>query len=412
MDIALIVLISIAIIIGLLNLFKKPGTLKNATKPFEELGKKIQEENNLTRETVGCSFRAANEAVVLGVRMTNDAVIDNVKMLSLSNETKIKEMKEELEKGLGDIRYTVGQNLKEVREDNSKQLAEMRSVVDEKLSSTLNERLSQSFGLISQRLEAVQKGLGEMNELTSGVNDLKKVMSNVKTRGVWGEVSLENLLASTLTKEQYQKGVSVSEKSREQVDFAIILPGKGKDKVYLPIDVKFPTEDYQRLIEASEGSDLEKYAKSVAALDAAIKVQAKSISQKYINPPVTTDFALMYLPTEGLYAEVIRIPGLAEEMQNKYHIIPSGPTNTLAMLNSLQMGFKTLAVQKSSLEVFKVFSAFKKDFNIFVSHLEKVKEQLEKANDTLDDATKRTSIIQKKLDKVEGINYLEEGQEL
>jgi DNA recombination protein RmuC len=287
----------------------------------------------------------------------------------------------------------------------------MRNVVDEKLSTTLNERLSQSFGLISERLEAVQKGLGAMNELTSGVTDLKKVMSNVKSRGVWAEVSLQNLLESTLTREQYEKGVCVSEKSREQVDFAIVLPGKGKDRVYLPIDVKFPTEDYQRLVDAGEAGDLERYAKSVTELSTAIKVQAKSISQKYINPPVTTDFALMYLPTEGLYAEVLRIPGLAEELQSKYRIVPAGPTNTLAMLNSLQMGFKTLAIQKSSLEVFKVFSAFKKDFNKFIQNLEKAKEQLNNANNTLDEATKRTNIIQKKLDKVEGISYLEEGQE-
>ncbi len=410
MEIALIVLISLSLVVGFLNLIKKPRNLNNA-KPFEEITKKIQEENNLTRETLSSSFRAANEAMVFGAKATNDAVIDNIKNLSLSNETKIKEMKEELEKGLSDIRYNIGQNLKEVREDNSKQLAEMRNVVDEKLSTTLNERLSQSFGLISERLEAVQKGLGAMNELTSGVTDLKKVMSNVKSRGVWAEVSLQNLLESTLTREQYEKGVCVSEKSREQVDFAIVLPGKGKDRVYLPIDVKFPTEDYQRLVDAGEAGDLERYAKSVTELSTAIKVQAKSISQKYINPPVTTDFALMYLPTEGLYAEVLRIPGLAEELQSKYRIVPAGPTNTLAMLNSLQMGFKTLAIQKSSLEVFKVFSAFKKDFNKFIQNLEKAKEQLNNANNTLDEATKRTNIIQKKLDKVEGINYLEEGQE-
>jgi DNA recombination protein RmuC len=410
MDIALIVLISISLVVGLLNLIKKPRN-ENTPKPFEEITKKLEEENKLTREALSHSFRAANEATVVGVKNTNDAVVDNIKNLSISNETKIAEVKAELEKGLADIRYNVGQNLKEVREDNSKQLAEMRKIVDEKLSSTLNERLSQSFGLISERLEAVQKGLGEMNELSSGINDLKKVMSNVKTRGVWGEVSLENLLESTLTSEQYQKGCCVSEQSREQVDFAIILPGKGKDRVYLPIDVKFPTEDYQRLVEAGQEGDLEKHAKIIKKLADTIKVQARSISQKYINPPMTTDFALMYLPTEGLYAEVLRIPGLVEELQNKYRIVPSGPTNTLAMLNSLQMGFKTLAIQKSSLDVFNVFTAFKKDFNKFINNLEKAKEQLNNANSTLDEATKRTNIIQKKIDRVENLDYLEEGQE-
>lgn len=398
-----------AIIIGLLNLFKRSNSSNDKSK-IQDLQRKVEEESRLTRETIGSNLKVGNDAVIMGVKTTNDVVMDSVKTLSNINETKINQMKEDLAKGLNDIRYNVSQNLKEVREDNSKQLAEMRVIVDEKLSSTLNERLSQSFNLISERLEAVAKGLGEVKELSTGVDDLKKVLSNVKTRGVWGEVSLDNLLEGVLTKDQYIKGCNVTGRRGEQVDFAIVLPGKGKDKVYLPIDVKFPTEDYQRLIAASEGNDLEAMAKSMKGLENAIKEQAKSINKKYIDPPNTTDFAIMYLPTEGLYAEVIRIPGLAEELQNKYRIIPAGPSNTTAMLNSLQMGFKTLSIQKSSYEVVKLFEEFKKDFKMFVNNLEKAKEQIGRANSTLDDATKRTNIIQKKLDKVETQKYLSENE--
>lgn len=411
MDIVTIVLLSIAIIIGLLNFFKKSNSSADKIV-LKDLERKLEEESRLTRETIGSNLKIGNDAVITGVKTTNDVVMESVKTLSNINETKINQMKEDLAKGLNDIRFNVTQNLKEVREDNSKQLAEMRTIVDEKLSSTLNERLSQSFSLISERLEAVAKGLGEVKELSSGVTDLKKVLSNVKTRGVWGEVSLENLLDGILTKEQYIKNCNVTGKGSERVDFAIVLPGKNNDKVYLPIDVKFPTEDYQRLLEASEGNDLELVSKCMKGLENAIKEQAKSISKKYIDPPNTTDFAIMYLPTEGLYAEIIRIAGLAEELQNKYRIIPSGPSNTTALLNSLQMGFKTLAIQKSSYEVVKLFEEFKKDFRMFVTNLEKAKEQIGKANDTLEDATKRTNIIQRKLDKVETQKYLTENEDI
>lgn len=409
MEIAIIILICIAIVVGLLNLFKK-SNLSEQKKELISLSQKINEESKLTRESIGSSLKIGNDAIITGVKMTNDVVVESVKDLSGANQIKINEMKEELSKGLQDIRHNVHQSLKDVREDNSKQLAEMRIIVEEKLSSTLNERLAHSFNTISQQLTEVYKGLGEMKELASNVTDLKKVLTNVKTRGVWGELSLDNLLDSILSSEQYIKGCNVSGKKGEQVDFAVILPGKNNEKVYLPIDAKFPTEDYQRLVKASEGSDLELYAKCIKGLETAIKVQAKKISEKYINPPKTTDFAVMYLPTEGLYAEVIRIPGLAEELQNKYRIMPSGPSNTTALLNSLSLGFRTLAIQKSTNDIFKVFMAFKKDFGMFVNNLEQAKQHIGKANDTLEDATKRTGYIQKKLDKVESLNYLEEAE--
>lgn len=405
MDIAIIILLCVVLVIGILNLFKKGrDTVQRIEKA--EITDKIETESRFTRENISSNIAT----VITGVKATNDAVVDSVKSLSEANQLRITEMKEELDKGLQEIRNNIYQNLKEVREDNNKQLAEMRKIVEEKLSSTLNERLSQSFNAISEQLKAVYKGLGEMKELAGNVTDLRKVLTNVKTRGVWGELSLENLLDSILAPSQYIKGCNVSGKGSEQVDFAIILPGKNGDKLYLPIDAKFPTESYQRMIQASETNDLENYAKYVKEFENTIKIQARKISQKYIIPPKTTDFAIMYLPTEGLYAEINRIPGLIEEMQNRYKIIPSGPSNTTALLNSLNLGFKTLAIQKSTHDIFKIFVEFKKDFGKFVDNLEQVKQHIGKASDTLDDATKRTGYIQKKLKKVENLSYLEGGE--
>ena len=293
-------------------------------------------------------------------------------------------------------------SLKDVREDNEKQLGAMRNVVEQKLTETLGERLSSTFNAINERLDAVNKGLGEMQSLNNGVTDLRKVLSNVKTRGIWGEVSLENLLDGILTREQYviQKNVS-GKRNGEAVDFAVVLPGKSEGKVYLPIDVKFPLEDYQRLVDSSESGNVVAMQEAVKGLENAIKTQAKSIKEKYLNPPLTTDFALMYLPIEGLYAEVIRNPGLIEELQSRYKVVPCGPTTISAILNSLQLGFRTLAIQRSSKEVFDLLAAFRKDFEKFVANLDQAQRQVEGAGRTLEDATKRTSIIMKKLNKVE-----------
>ena len=222
-------------------------------------------------------------------------------------------------------------------------------------------------------------------------------------RNLFGQ-SLENILS----REQYIKGFNI--KGSGQVDFAIVLPGRNNEKVYLPMDAKFPTEDYQRLVQASEGSDLQAVAECVKKLETVIRTQAKKISEKYICPPLTTDFAIMYLPTEGLYAEVNRIPGLTTELQNKYKVVPAGPTNTTALLNSLSLGFRTLAIQKSSYDIFKIFVSFQKDFAKFINNLEQAKEHLNKANDTLDDATKRTGLIKKRIEKVESLKCLEDAE--
>ena len=407
MDIAIIILICVTIVVGLLNLFKKSNAIGDK-KNFDEIGRKIEEENRLTKEILLSSIKTGNDAVISGVNNTNKAVVDNVKNLSDANIANIRDMKADVIKGLAEIRENVSISLKEVREDNAKQLEKMREVVDEKLTSTLNERLSQSFKVISEQLESVYKGLGEMQKLAGDVTDLKKVLSNVKTKGIWGEISLDNLLENILSREQYIKGFNI--KGSGQVDFAIVLPGRNNEKVYLPMDAKFPTEDYQRLVQASEGSDLQAVAECVKKLETVIRTQAKKISEKYICPPLTTDFAIMYLPTEGLYAEVNRIPGLTTELQNKYKVVPAGPTNTTALLNSLSLGFRTLAIQKSSYDIFKIFVSFQKDFAKFIDNLEQAKEHLNKANDTLDDATKRTGLIKKRIEKVERLKCLEDAE--
>lgn len=381
------------------------GFRKKVLRRQEEILKKLEEAeqaNRAGREAITTAMTVSNTALIGGIKTTLDAVVGNVDIMRKTNETRIAEVNATLDKNLSEIRFNMEKSLKDVREDNEKQLGAMRNVVEQKLTETLGERLSSTFNAINERLDAVNKGLGEMQSLNNGVTDLRKVLSNVKTRGIWGEVSLENLLDGILTREQYvvQKNVS-GKRNGEAVDFAVVLPGKSEGKVYLPIDVKFPLEDYQRLVDSSESGNVVAMQEAVKGLENAIKTQAKSIKEKYLNPPLTTDFALMYLPIEGLYAEVIRNPGLIEELQSRYKVVPCGPTTISAILNSLQLGFRTLAIQRSSKEVFDLLAAFRKDFEKFVANLDQAQRQVEGAGRTLEDATKRTSIIMKKLNKVE-----------
>lgn len=381
------------------------GFRKKVLRRQEEILKKLEEAeqaNRAGREAITTAMTVSNTALIGGIKTTLDAVVGNVDIMRKTNETRIAEVNATLDKNLSEIRFNMEKSLKDVREDNEKQLGAMRNVVEQKLTETLGERLSSTFNAINERLDAVNKGLGEMQSLNNGVTDLRKVLSNVKTRGIWGEVSLENLLDGILTREQYviQKNVS-GKRNGEAVDFAVVLPGKSEGKVYLPIDVKFPLEDYQRLVDSSESGNVVAMQEAAKGLENAIKTQAKSIKEKYLNPPLTTDFALMYLPIEGLYAEVIRNPGLIEELQSRYKVVPCGPTTISAILNSLQLGFRTLAIQRSSKEVFDLLAAFRKDFEKFVSNLDQAQRQVEGAGRTLEDATKRTSIIMKKLNKVE-----------
>ncbi len=306
---------------------------------------------------------------------------------------------------LEQIRTTVEGQLTALQKDNSEKLEKMRATVDEKLHQTLEQRLGESFKLVSERLELVQKGLGEMQSLASGVGDLKKVLTNVKSRGTWGEIQLDNILEQVLTRDQYEEKAVVKVGSAERVDFAIRLPGhEGKqDVVFLPIDAKFPLEDYQRLVEAQDVGDLGQAVEAGKMLETRIKTEAKSIREKYLNPPRTTDFALLFLPIEGLFAEVLRRPGLWETVQRDYHVIITGPTTITALLNSLNMGFRTLAIQKRSSEVWRLLGVVKTEFGKFGEVLEKTQKKLQEASHTIDTAATRTRAIERKLRTVEAL---------
>nr|WP_199720526.1 DNA recombination protein RmuC [Stagnimonas aquatica] len=303
------------------------------------------------------------------------------------------------------LRLAVETRLKELQTNNEAKLDEMRKTVDEKLHATLEARLGESFKLVSERLEQVHRGLGEMQTLATGVGDLKRVLSNVKTRGGWGEVQLETLLDQLLTPEQYGRSVATRPGSEARVDFAIKLPGREAQgvPVWLPVDAKFPREDYERLVDAAERGELAAIEAAGKALETAVKVQAKSIHDKYVEPPHTTDFALMFLPTEGLYAEVLRRPGLADGLQRDYRVTIAGPTTLTALLNSLQMGFRTLAIEKRSSEVWKVLGAVKTEFGKFGEVLDKVGEKLEQAQKQIEQTGVRSRAIQRQLREVEAL---------
>lgn len=322
-------------------------------------------------------------------------------------ENRLRDLLNNNEGRLNRITDIISGNLKTMQERNEAKLEQMRQTVDEKLSSTLEKRLGESVKIITQGLDVVSKGIGEMQSLASGVGDLKRVLTNVKTRGGWGEVQLSSLLEQTLSPSQYLEQVQIKEGSPERVDFAIILPGKDEDRLYLPIDAKFPMEDYTRLISASEAGDTLEIDRQVKNLETRIKEEAKSIYSKYISPPQTTDFAVMYLPVEGLYAEVVRRPSLVETLQQKYRIMVCGPTTLTALLSSLQMGFKTLAIEKRSSEIWNTLSVFKAEFGKFVELLSKTQKKIEEASTSLEFATKKTKTIQRKLKDVADIGYNE-----
>jgi DNA recombination protein RmuC len=307
---------------------------------------------------------------------------------------------------LEQMRNTVERQLRVLQEENSKKLEQMRSTVDEKLQTTLEKRLGESFKQVSERLEQVYKGLGEMRSLASGVGDLKKVLTNVKTRGTWGEIRLGNILEQILTPEQYEVNVAIKKNSSDRVEFAIKLPGQNVDKdtiVWMPIDSKFPQEDYQRLIDAQEAADKEQAEKSIKNLETRIKLEAKKIKEKYIDPPYTTDFGIMFLPVEGLYAEVLRRPGLCDTLQREYRVVVTGPTTLAALLNSLQMGFRTLAIEKRSSEVWELLGTVKTQFGQFGDALSKTKKKLQEASNSIDSAEIRTRAIERKLRDVQEI---------
>lgn len=302
------------------------------------------------------------------------------------------------------LRVTVEQKLAGIQANNDAKLEEMRRTVDEKLEATLEKRLGESFQIVGDRLEQVSRGLGEMQALAGGVGDLKKVLTNIKTRGTWGEIQLGNLLEQVLTPEQYARNVCTKTGSNERVEFAIKLPGRGgagDPPVWLPIDAKFPKEDYERLVDASERADADGVEEAARQLEARIKQEARTIQEKYLDPPQTTDFGLLFLPTEGLYAEVLRRPGLADVLQREFRVSVAGPTTLAALLNSLQMGFRTLAIEQRSAEVRILLGAVKTEFGKFGDAIEKVHKKILDAGETIDKARTRSRAIERKLRSVE-----------
>ena len=334
-----------------------------------------------------------------------------------SSDTRLTRLRQELNDGavqartemsqhLDKIRLTVEGKLTELQTRNEQKLEEMRKTVDEKLEGTLERRLGDSFKLVSERLEQVHKGLGEMQAMASSVGDLKKVLTNVKSRGTWGEIQLGALLEQVLSPEQFASNVAPKPGSGERVEFAIRLPGRDEAKdqpVWLPIDAKFPQEDYQRVIVASEAGDVEALASASKALEVRIRGQAKDIRDKYIAPPHTTDFAILFLPSEGLYAEVLRRPGLSERLQVEHRVMIAGPTILAALLNSLQMGFKTLAIQERSSEVWRLLAAVKGEFGKFGVVLAKVKKKINEASNQIEQTEVRTREINRKLRDIEAL---------
>ncbi len=364
----------------------------SADRSQERLERNVVEQIGKNRTELLAVTRDGRKELSESVKAFGDTLHNRLTQLTSANDQKLEK-----------IRETVESKLTALQQDNSKALEKVRNTVDEKLQGTLEKRLGESFKLISERLEKVHQGLGEMQSLASGVGDLKRVLTNVKTRGTWGEVQLEALLRQVLAPEQFSKNVATLG-SGDRVEFVINLPGhsaQDNDVVWLPIDSKFPLEDYRRLIDAHEKADAEAAAKSSRAIEASIKGSARTIAEKYLGPPRTTDFGIMYLPIEGLYAEVIQQPGLCELLQREYRVSLAGPTTLAALLNSLQMGFRTLAIQQRSSEVWQILSDVKTQFGLFSEVLTKVQTKLNQASTSIDAASVRTRAIERKLKDVE-----------
>ncbi|WP_292934021.1 DNA recombination protein RmuC [Noviherbaspirillum sp.] len=346
------------------------------------------------RDAITLQAKAGREEQATALKRFGDTLNQTLATLTESNAQRMTE-----------VRATLEAKIKDLQTDNGARLEEMRKTVDEKLHATLEQRLGESFKLVSDRLEKVHQGLGEMQQLAIGVGDLKRVLTNVKTRGTWGEVQLEMLLEQVLTPDQYAKNVETVPGSGERVEFAIKLPGQddGGRPVWMPIDAKFPKEQYERLAEAAERADTDGIAMAGRELERAVRLEAKTISEKYLSPPLTTDFAILFLPTEGLYAEVMRRPGLADELQRACRVSIAGPSTLSALLNSLQMGFRTLALEKRSSEVWQVLGAVKTEFGKFGDVLAATKTTLERAAKNIEQAETRTRQMSRKLKSVEAL---------
>ena len=385
------------------RLIKLETRLEAMDKGLEKLDRTIKDEMLRNREELAGSNKNFNGMISAQMSEISSLQRNQLDIFSkqLTNLTQTNEYK------LDKMRETIEERLKHLQEDNSSKLDQMRATVGEKLNATLEQRLGESFKLVSERLEMVHKGLGEMQTLASGVGDLKRVLTNVKTRGTWGEIQLGNILEQILTPEQYSKNVATKKNSSERVEFAVKLPGrddKSGEVVWLPIDAKFPQEDYQRLIDAQEQGNPALAEESAKAMELKVKSFAKDIRDKYIDPPGTTDFGIMFLPTEGLYAEVLRRPGLCDCLQREYRIVTAGPTTLIALLNSLQMGFRTLAIEKRSSEVWTLLGAVKTEFGRFGDILDKTQKKLQEASNTIEDAARKSRSIGRKLKNVQELS--------
>lgn len=380
-------------------------------KLLERHERTLREELGRSREETHADSRRMREEMTGGITVLGDSLSKRMSDIAGLQKNQLelfaaqlKELTSSNEGRLDKLREGVDARLRLIQEDNARKLEQMRATVDEKLHDTLEKRLGESFKLVSERLELVQRGLGEMQTLANGVGDLKKVLTNVKTRGTFGEIQLGSLLEQILAPGQYESNVETRRGSGQRVEFALKLPGRDgttEGMVWLPLDAKFPQEDYLRLVEAQEAADVTAAAESRKQLERSVREMAKTIRDKYLDPPHTTDFGVMFLPTEGLYAEVLRLPGLFEVLQRDFKVMIAGPTTLAALLNSLQMGFRTLAIEKRSAEVWNLLGAVRTEFSKFGAILDKTRKKLVEAGNHIDLAATRTRVIERKLRDVQ-----------
>ncbi|MEQ8235221.1 MAG: DNA recombination protein RmuC [Syntrophomonadaceae bacterium] len=395
---------------GIENWSEVEDSLDTLGHDLDNSWRMLREELSSLRNEHFLQARQGREESALNLKIFSDSLLTRLNEIALLQKNQLSTFAEELnrliasnEQRLETMRQTMDARLKYLQEDNSLKLEQMRLTVDEKLHATLETRLGESFKLVSERLEMVYKGLGEMQNLAAGVGDLKKVLTNVKTRGIWGEIQLANILEQVLSPEQYSTNVATRPGCNERVEFAIRLPGLTQDEtpVWLPIDAKFPQEDYLRLVEAQEQGRADLAEEAGRQLERRIKLEAKMVVDKYLDPPHTTDFGIIFLPTESLYAEVVRRPGLLAGLQNDSRVIVAGPSNMLALLNSLAVGFRTLAIEKRSSEVWQLLGLVKTEFGTFGDALEKTKKKLEEASNSIDTASRRSRSIERRLRAVQ-----------
>ena len=381
------------------------GKAATQEDPLLKLDDKLERLERELRYAISESSRSDRQELSHNMAQLQQTLTEQLTLMQGTLNTQLQALGEGNARRMGEVRDTLDQQLQQLQKTNAAKLDEMRQTVDEKLQTTLEARLSESFKQVAERLEQVHQGLGHMKTLAQGVGDLQRVLSNVKTRGIFGEVQLEALLEQVLTIEQYGKQVETKPRSNQRVDFAIKLPGRSDDgaAVWLPIDAKFPREDYERLLDAQDRADPMAAEASAKAMESRIRQEAKSIAESYLAPPHTTDFAILFLPVEGLYAEVLRRPGLMDSLQRDYRVTLAGPTTLLAILNSLHMGFRTLALEKQASEVWKVLGAVKTEFDRYGEWVAKVREQVQKAADTLDRADTRSKQMRRVLKGVEAL---------